>query len=193
MLTKLFFIFLLCPLYSQAHTLNYFQGTPLKIIKIGHPTLRKVAKEVNFTDINTDKFQNFIDNMIATMKKAGGVGLAAPQVNVSKRIFVMKGGGIPLTVVINPKVQYLDQYGMKSSTEGCLSIPGKRVRVQRYKRIHMDYLNREGDFISEEATGFKAVVAQHEYDHLNGVLIGDLFQLGSELVDFEDYVSVPQM
>lgn len=173
-----------------AHELTHYPEAPLRIIKIGHPTLRAVAQEVSMDEIMSSPFQNFLEDMIDTLHQSGGVGLAAPQVDVSKRVFVMESGrNVPLTVVINPKVEYLAQHGKKSSTEGCLSIPGKRATVQRYNRIHMTYLDRNGDQISEEATGFKAIIAQHEYDHLNGVLIVDVMDLMEE--NNSDYVSVP--
>jgi len=187
-------LLLLCSSASYGHALRHFAGTPLEIITIGHPTLRQVAQEIPYADIFSEEMQKFFDDMIATLKKSGGVGLAAPQVNVAKRVFVMHSGrSVPLTVVINPKVRYLEQYGKKNSLEGCLSIPGKRVRVKRFKRIQLDYINRHGDFLSEEATGFKAIIAQHEYDHLNGVMIVDLIGRGSKLVEYKNYVSVPQM
>lgn len=186
------FAIIIFPLGLQAHTIHYLEATPLKIIKIGHPTLRKVADEVPYTDIDSPKMQKFFDDLIETMKKARGVGLAAPQVNVSKRIFVMGSGrSVPLTVVINPKVKFLEEHGQKNSTEGCLSIPGRRIRVKRYNRVHIDYINRRGDYVSEEAAGFKAIIIQHEYDHLNGILTVD--RAGAELVFPEDYVSVPLM
>ena len=180
-----------------SHSLRHFQKAPLEIIEIGHPTLRMKAINVTNEEIQTETFQTFIDDLIETMKTSGGVGLAAPQVNISKKIFVMKSGfSVPLTVVINPHIKYLDQYGMKNSTEGCLSIPGRRVRVKRYKKIHLDYLNRHGERVSEQAKGFKAIIAQHEYDHLQGVLIVDfegLFDPYIEFVEPDEYVSIPLM
>lgn len=140
------------------------------------------------------KFQQLIDDMITTMGKAGGVGLAAPQVNHSIRMFVMKSWpGVPLTVVINPKIEYLEAEGMKDSMEGCLSIPGKTLKVKRYKKIHISYFDRKGTHISKELSGFGAIIAQHEYDHLNGVLIVDLIEQMSELMNFTGYTNAPLM
>jgi peptide deformylase len=174
-------------------TLSSWAST-LEIIKIGHPTLRATAEEVSLAEIESTEFQKLIDDMITTMGKAGGVGLAAPQVNKSLRLFVMKSWpNVPLTVVINPKIEYLDSYGKKSSTEGCLSIPGKSLKIERFKRIHLSYFNRHGDYITEEVTGFKAVIAQHEYDHLNGVLIVDLIQDLMSEINYEKYAKVPLM
>jgi peptide deformylase len=174
-------------------SLSSFAGV-LEIIKIGHPTLRATATEISLAEIESPEFQKFVDDMITTMGKAGGVGLAAPQVNKSARLFVMKSWpNVPLTVVINPKIEYLDSYGKKSSTEGCLSIPGKNLKIERYKRIHLSYFNRKGEYITEEVSGFKAVIAQHEYDHLNGVLIVDLVHEILSTFDLEKYATVPLM
>lgn len=168
--------------------------TRLEIIQIGHPTLRAQAKELALPQVAEPSFQIFIDDMVHTMKKAGGVGLAAPQVNQSVRMFVMKSGfQVPLTIVINPVIEYLTEYGKTNSTEGCLSIPGQTLKVERYKRIRMSYWDRNGQYITEEIKGFKAIISQHEYDHLNGVLITDLVQQMFTEMDFENYVNAPLM
>ncbi len=152
-------------------------ATKLEIIKLGHPTLRLEAQELQLAEIESSKNQKLIDDMVETMAQSQGVGLAAPQVNKSLRMFVMKSWpGVPLTVVINPKIEYLEEYGKKNSTEGCLSIPGKTLTVQRFKRIHLSYFDRFGAYQSQELTGMGAIIAQHEYDHLNGVMIVDLVE-----------------
>jgi peptide deformylase len=166
----------------------------LEIMKIGNPILRAQAQEVDFASILDPKFQKLIDDMIFTMKKAGGVGLAAPQVNESIRLFVMKSWpGVELTVVINPKIEYLEAEGMKDSTEGCLSIPGKSLRVKRYKKIHISYFDRTGKYILQEMSGFGAIIAQHEYDHLNGVLIVDLVEEMNTIMNFTGHTDAPLM
>lgn len=166
----------------------------LEIIQLGHPTLRAQAAEIDITKLSDKTLQAFIDDMVFTMKKAGGVGLAAPQVNQSLRMFVMKSGlNVPLTIVINPTIEYLEEFGKIDSVEGCLSIPGQTLKVSRYKRIRMSYFDRKGKFVSEEVKGFKAIISQHEYDHLNGVLIVDLIQQMFTEMDFESYVNAPLM
>ncbi|MBT7611239.1 MAG: peptide deformylase [Bacteriovoracaceae bacterium] len=181
-------------LSSFGHTTRHHLEGPLEIITIGHPTLRMKAENVSPEEIQTETFQTFLDDLIQTLDDSGGVGLAAPQVNVSKRVFVMRSGFfVPLTIVINPEVKYLSQHGTKKSTEGCLSIPGKRFRVKRYKRVHLDYLNRHGEAKSEPAKGFKAIIIQHEFDHLNGVMIADFFTPIIEFVEPSDYVTTPLM
>lgn len=166
----------------------------LEIIKIGHPTLREKAQEVHFADIQSPAFQKLIDNMVTTMKEAGGVGLAAPQVNKSLRLFVMKSGrAVPLTIVINPKVEYLEEFGKKDSVEGCLSIPGKSLKLRRFKKIRMSYFDRSGEYISRDLDGFGAIIAQHEYDHLNGILIVDLVEQMLSEINFIGYADAPLM
>ncbi len=166
----------------------------LDIIKVGHPTLRETAREMSLAEIEAPEFQQFLDDMVTTMNKAGGVGLAAPQVNKSIRVFVMKSWpNVPLTIVINPKIEYLDSYGKKFGAEGCLSIPGKSLKIERFKRIHLSYFDRHGEYVSTELSGFGAVIAQHEYDHLNGVLIIDLIQDFMSELNFEEYGKIPLM
>lgn len=173
-----------------AHTMKIYRGGPLEIITLGHPTLKMVADEVHHEDINTSKMQNFIDDMFKTMKNAGGVGLAAPQVNVSKRMFVMKPSFFQKPqAVINPTIDYNSAAGTKNSSEGCLSIPGKTFKVKRYKDINVTYFNRHGDYQAENLTGFKAIVFQHEFDHLNGILISDFF---TEYI-YDEELEIPQL
>lgn len=173
---------------------NALSATQLEIIKIGHPTLRAQAEEIYQGDFRDEKFQKLIDDMIFTMGKAGGVGLAAPQVNMSLRMFVMKSWpSVPLTIVINPKIEYLEEFGKKDSVEGCLSIPGKSLKVRRYKKIRISYFNRHGDYKSEEFTGFKAIIAQHEYDHLNGIMIVDLVQEMGSWINYTGFSEAPLM
>jgi len=185
-ITKVLFIILLLSInFQNAQAVLKTTDTPLEIILIGHPTLLLQAEELNELEVQDEKFQTFIDDMMITMKKAGGVGLAGPQVNISKRIFVIKPSSFKKAeVFINPVVEYIDEKGKKMSTEGCLSIPGKQFKVERYKEINIRYENRFGKVISEKAKGFRAIVIQHEYDHLNGVLISDIFYQSLDLKDY---------
>jgi peptide deformylase len=185
---KLFYLicFLLISLPSFAER--------LPIIQLGHPTLRATAQEIDLKALGNPEFQKLIDDMIQTMGEAGGVGLAAPQVNHSLRMFVMKSWpGVPLTVVINPILRYDEAAGLKDSTEGCLSIPGRSLKVKRYKKIHLSYYDRRGRYITQDLSGFGAIIAQHEYDHLNGVLIVDLIEELLGELNFEAYFQAPLM
>lgn len=173
---------------------SYAEGRQLPIMTLGNPVLRLTARELTQAEITSVEMQTLMDDMIVTMKKAGGVGLAAPQVNQSLRMFVMKSWpGVALTVVINPRIEYLERDGKKRSTEGCLSIPGRSLTVSRYKKIHLTYFNRNGEFITEEVVGFKAIISQHEYDHLNGVLIVDLVDQMMGEINWEKYLASPRM
>lgn len=181
-------------LFISVFSFTTLAATRLDVIKIGHPTLRAIAEEVHFADIQTPEFQKLIDDMITTMSEAGGVGLAAPQVNKSLRLFVMKSWpGVPLTVVINPKIEYIESSGKKDSTEGCLSIPGKTLKVKRFKKLHISYYNRQGEYISKELDGFGAIIAQHEYDHLNGILIVDLVEQMMSEMNYAGFTNAPLM
>lgn len=186
-------LFLLFISSTHAHTIRHYPDAPLEIITIGHPTLLLVADEVSMNEIDQDVFQDFIDDMIKTMKTSGGVGLAAPQVNLSKRLFVIKPSLFKKAeVMINPTIEYLEEKGMKSSSEGCLSIPGKSFKVDRYRQIKVNYQDRKGESHFERVKGFRAVVIQHEYDHLNGTLISDFFH-GMFNDSAEDEYFAPRM
>ena len=177
---------------AYAHTQRVYSGGPLEIITIGHPTLTMVAQEVSLEEIKTQEFQSFLDDMLKTMRKAGGVGLAAPQVNISKRIFVIKPSLFKKAqFIINPVIDYNEELGKKASKEGCLSIPGKSFTVDRYKEINVTYYDRKANYKAEKATGFRAIVMQHEFDHLNGIMISDFFNL--EELGLESYIDVPLM
>jgi len=144
-----------------------------EIIQDGHPTLRKVAKKVDPREIADPLFQQLIDDMFATMYAAPGVGLAAPQVNVSKRMFVMdvQDDEHDPAVVINPKFELMeDEVEM---TEGCLSVVGYVGEITRYNRVAVSGLDRNGNKIRLEGEGLFAQCLQHEIDHLNGVLYVD--------------------
>lgn len=144
-----------------------------EIIKDGHPTLRKVAKKVDPKEIADPLFQQLIDDMFETMYAAPGVGLAAPQVNVSKRMFVMdiQDDETEPAVVINPKIELAEEE--VEMTEGCLSVPGYVGEITRFNHVAISGLDRNGQKIRLEGRGLFAQCLQHEIDHLNGVLYTD--------------------
>lgn len=152
------------------------------VIRMGHPTLRKVAELVNPAEIKTPEFRELLLDMHDTMKAEGGIGIAAPQINVSKQVCLIElpndseryGAlkGSPLFTIINPVITYLtdEEQGF---WEGCLSVPGLRGFVERPKKIKVSYLDAEGlqqEIITED---FLATVFQHELDHLFGKLYVD--------------------
>lgn len=140
----------------------------LKLREIGDPVLRSKAKKV---DKITEKTNQLIDNMFETMYAEEGVGLAAPQVGILKRIAVVDIGEGNQIVLINPEI--IEEEGKMIMEEGCLSIPGRTGEVIRSKEIKLRSLNRDGEEIEFKAEGFEARAIQHEMDHLDGVLFID--------------------
>jgi len=148
----------------------------LKVARIGNPVVRARAKDVDPALIRTPDFQRFLDDLVETMHEYDGVGVAAPQVHVSLRVAVLevpgrdrRGGrkGVPLAVLINPKVTPLSKKAVLD-IEGCLSVPGLRGLVPRFEKVRLDALGRDGKPYSVIASGFHARVIQHECDHLDG-------------------------
>lgn len=144
----------------------------LEIRKYPEEILKKKAEAI--TDINED-LHRLIDDMIETMYKANGVGLAAPQVGVSKRLIVVdtspREANQSLIVLINPEIS--DSEGEILSEEGCLSLPGFITRLKRKEKILVKGLDRKGKEIEVQATGLLARALQHELDHLEGILLVD--------------------
>jgi len=149
-----------------------------EIIKDGHPTLRKVAKRVHLEELSDPLFQQLIDDMFETMYAAPGIGLAAPQINVGKRLFVVhlqddEDAHGPF-VVVNPKFSVVE--GEIDSIEGCLSVPGMIGDLKRHERVLCIGLDRHGGKIELDGTGLFGRCLQHEMDHLDGILYVDKAQ-----------------
>ena len=143
----------------------------LEILEFPDPRLREVAKPV---DQVTDELRVLVDDMFETMYDAPGVGLAATQINVHKRIVVIdvsEDQSEPL-VFINPEVEVLDEE-IHQYDEGCLSVPGFYETVERPRRVRVKAVDREGEAFAMEAEGLLAVCIQHELDHLDGKLFVD--------------------
>ena len=138
-----------------------------QIVKIGDPVLRETAKPVPKITPNIIKLLN---NMADTMRAAEGVGLAAPQIGISKRVVVIDVGD-GLIELINPEI--LDMEGEEIDTEGCLSIPGIQGDVKRAAKVQVKALDRTGKTVTYSGTGLLARAFQHEIDHLNGILFVD--------------------
>lgn len=144
--------------------------TTLNILHFPDPRLREIAQPVEHVD---DGVRQFIDDMFETMYAAPGIGLAATQVNVAKRIIVIdisEEKDQPLCL-INPEILDLD--GIEEMEEGCLSVPGVYERVQRADRARVRALDRDGQAVEIQADGLLAVCIQHEIDHLDGKLFVD--------------------
>ncbi len=147
------------------------------IVTEGHPVLRRVAKKVDAKEILDPLFQQLIEDMFETMYAAPGVGLAAPQINVSKRLFVIDTGEDEehpqgtKHAVINPRIESAKEAA--ELNEGCLSVPGLIGDIVRYERVVVTGLDRTGKKLRLEGGDLFAQALQHEIDHLNGVLYID--------------------
>ncbi len=171
-----------------------WNDTTLRIVYYPHPTLRYMSKPVRRID---DGLRWLVSRMFALMYEAQGVGLAANQVDVPLRLFVVnlasKPGEGQERVFINP-VLSLPQ-GWEEAEEGCLSLPGLYARVARPKRVRVQAFDLEGNDIIEDVSGLLARVVQHELDHLDGVLFIDRVkdeekqeEIAAKLAEFErDY------
>lgn len=136
----------------------------VKLLKEGDPFLKNVATPWDFTvDGNPN---NLIRNMSKLMMESNGIGLAAPQVGVGKRIFIM-GNETKLYACINPEI--IEKQGELFDIEGCLSFPNLWLRVRRAETIKVRYQNAVGETVETEFSGLAARIYQHELDHLDGV------------------------
>lgn len=170
----------------------------LKVSRLGHPVLRTVAQPIDPATISTPGVQRLIDNMFDTMREYSGVGLAAPQVHESVRIFVAgirpapigaqvtDDDEMPLMALVNPEVTLVGA-PTELGWEGCLSIPDIRGRVPRAPEVKVKALDRAGKPVVFTATGFPARVIQHEFDHLDGVLFFDRMKTLESLSYLEEY------
>lgn len=152
----------------------------LKIITIPDPVLRQKARKISRV---TPAIQTLIDDMVETMRAAPGVGLAAPQVNVSERLIVVEygegsddpedpGKDAILYTLVNPEITRRSRT-TDVANEGCLSIPGYVGDVERHETVTVKALNRQGDKVKIKAKGWLARILQHEIDHLDGILFID--------------------
>ena len=142
----------------------------LRILEFPDPRLRKKATPVTAVD---DALRMLIDDMLETMYAASGIGLAATQVDVDKRLLVcdVSADRNEPHAFVNPEI--LEKDGMTVTEEGCLSVPGYYAEVQRAEHIRLRFLNRDGEPMEREAEGLLAVCIQHEVDHLDGKLFVD--------------------
>ncbi len=176
---------------------------PLEIAQLGQPVLRRVADPVPASDLLSPEFQALLDEMRATMTEAGGVGLAAPQVFVSQRVFLAcitprdpekPDEVLPIEVFINPELTFVPDK-IESSWEGCLSFQELLVFVPRYHAVLIKYVDEQGNEKQRALSGFPARVVQHEFDHLNGVLTIDRALTTLDIVkasEIEDVLEEPQ-
>ncbi|MEB3238028.1 MAG: peptide deformylase [Candidatus Sericytochromatia bacterium] len=167
----------------------------LEIAKLGNPVLRRMAEPVTPEELASPETQRLIDDMIETMRAAAGIGLAAPQVSVSKQIQIIEMAANPrypaaptwpLTVLVNPEITFLTDERIEV-WEGCLSVDGLRGKVRRVRRIALRFLDRHGEEQHLELEDFPAVVAQHETDHLVGKVFLDRMEDMSSLAQIAEW------
>ncbi|NLL42026.1 MAG: peptide deformylase [Firmicutes bacterium] len=158
----------------------------LPIVTVGDPVLEKTAEEVPRI---TKKIAKLIDDMLETMYEANGIGLAAPQVGVSKRIVVLDVGEGPV-VLVNPQIAASS--GEEIDVEGCLSIPERWVYVKRATEVEVTGRDEKGKPVRIQADGLYARALQHEIDHLDGVLMLERMIAEAE-VDEEPDVEVAEI
>ncbi len=143
----------------------------LPLIKLPTDTLRKRSIQVELHEIGTAAFQTFIDDLTETMFVEDGVGIAASQVGKNIRVFIVNEATGP-KAYINAEVELIGDISVKSE-EGCLSVPGMWGIVPRAKKIHVRAIDRHARRVEFDVKGFMAIVFQHEFDHINGILFID--------------------
>lgn len=171
-----------------------------EIIRMGHPTLRQVARPLTSGELNEPWLHELIADMKETLPVAGGIGLAAPQVNVPVRLAIIEIAGgpsrygeisaMPMTVFINPEIEVLNP-ATAGYWEGCLSVPGLRGYVERPQHVRVRAMDLQGQPFELELNGFLATVFQHEFDHLDGKLYVDRLK-DTRLLVFEDQLIANQ-
>tara|TARA_Y100001935_G_C17033372_1_gene373629 strand:- start:6 stop:566 length:561 start_codon:yes stop_codon:yes gene_type:complete len=174
--------------------MNKISENEFEILKLGNPVLRLTAKELTKKEILSSEIQELIPKMWDVMRKAGGIGLAAPQIGISIQLAVIKlesdsdrYDNIENSeefIVFNPKLEILDDK-KQGFWEGCLSVPGLRGYVERPRKLKIKYLNEKAEKKEIIVEDFLATVFQHELDHLFGFLYVDRLNSTKDLV-FED-------
>lgn len=165
----------------------------LQISQLGNPVLRRKSQFVQ--NIQDDRIQQLIDNLISTVQHAHGVGIAAPQVARGDRLFIVasrpnlrypQAPKMEPTAMINPRIVASSTETVKD-WEGCLSIPGIRGLVPRSRSIEIEYTSRDGQLHKQELTDFVARIFQHEHDHLDGIMFLDRVENTRELMTEDEY------
>jgi peptide deformylase len=167
-----------------------------EIAQLGAKVLRQQALLV--TDIQSAEIKEIIQSMQDTLASTQGVGIAAPQISLSKRIIIIASRPSPRypsaplikpTVMINPTFQTLSDIREKD-WEGCLSIPGIRALVPRYREILINYTNQQGVFVETKLEGFVARIFQHEFDHLEGKVYLDRVENNRDIFAESEYFKI---
>lgn len=167
-----------------------------EIAQLGHPILRKQSQIVE--NICAEETINIVEHMLDILAKSKGVGLAAPQIFISIRLIIIASKAssrypnaptMHPIVMFNPEFKALSE-ATESDWEGCLSIPGVRALVPRYKKINIIYWDRQGKKQKFLANDFIARIFQHEYDHLNGLVYLDRIKCTGDIVAESEYKKI---
>jgi peptide deformylase len=163
----------------------------LKVARMGHPVLRERARPIDRSAFRDPLFQKLVDDMIDTMHEYHGVGLAGPQIHEGLRLFVALLDDEPnpeseTIVVVNPEITPVGT-ATQEGWEGCLSIPDIRGMVPRFTEITVKALDRNGKGVELRLKNFPARVAQHETDHLDGILFFDRMTSMKSLTFLDEY------
>ena len=169
----------------------------LKVAHLGNPVLRKVSALVDPAELAQPEMQRFLDDMADTMREYEGIGLAAPQVHVSKQVVIIEGELLrddpktpeiarQLLVLVNPVLRFTGERRF-FLWEGCLSVPGLRGRNARIRDLEVEALDRHGQPLRFAAQGYFAAVVQHELDHLAGKVYLDRMQDLSTLAYLKEF------
>lgn len=165
----------------------------LSITQLGDPILRQQAQPISNT--HDGQIQKLIDDLIAIVSQANGVGIAAPQVAHSYRLFIVasrpnarypSAPAMEPTAMLNPKIIAHSSEVVKG-WEGCLSIPGIRGTVLRYQAVEVEYTTRDGKLHRQELTDFVARIFQHELDHLDGIVFLDRLESTQDIITEQEY------
>jgi len=174
---------------------------PLTVIELGNPILRREAEAVSInSDLPTSplldsQIQTLIDQLLLTVQQTNGVGIAAPQVGESVRLFIVASHPNPRnpnapemepTPMLNPRI-IAHSVESEKGWEGCLSVPGIRGLVPRYTTIQVEYTGRDGKLYQQTLTDFVARIFQHELDHLDGIIFLDRVETTHDLISEREY------
>jgi peptide deformylase len=166
-----------------------------ELLELGHPKLREVAQPVAPEEFGSDELLQLIEDLIETMRARHGAGIAATQIGVAKRVFVIEVNDnprypykpkIPLTVLVNPQLRNLGDDTI-SVIEGCLSVPKLRGRVERFAQVELTAKSPQGQPLTLRAHGLSAGTLQHELDHLDGLLFTDRLESSDQLYSKANY------
>lgn len=167
-----------------------------QILLLGNPSLRKIAQPI--IDITSNQMQSFLNDLLQFVYDKNGMGIAAPQVGISERIFIMcsrpnarypSAPEMEAMVVINPEITWFSLETEKD-WEGCLSVPGVRALVPRHTSIKVRFTSQSDDVVETKYSGFLARIFQHEFDHLQGKVFLDRVENTHEIMMEQEWLKM---